>query len=131
MNDIFHRIYCWYVSWAGNISDDRSIMLVRLALLFAVPSIILYWTFVNRQRQGTARFVGCMLADGLVLALPLRVPYDMTARAWILAVAVTCLMFLPGMLPFLMVPEAGSQLRLRRKLYVTAALLVVVGLLWS
>lgn len=130
MNDAFHRLYQWYVWVAGSVSDETVITLIRIALLFAVPTIILYWTFINGQREGAARFLASIVAEGIVLALPIPVPYDMVPRAWILAICAIALGYLPGILPFLIVREAGRQQRLRKGLYAAAGILTVVGLLW-
>ena len=120
-----------YVGWAGNIGDDKLIMLVRLALLFATPQATLYWYFTNNRRENVSRFLACLLADGVILGLPISVPYDTTARAWILAISAIGLACLPGILPFLIFPEVGRQQRLRRGLYVFAGFLLIIGMLWS
>ena len=120
-----------YVGWAGNVGDDKLSMLVRVALLFAIPEAILYWSFVNNRREGAARFLACLLADGVILALPIPVPYETTARAWIIAISAVALACLPGMLPFMIFPEVGRQQRLRRGLYVFAGFLLIIGMLWS
>lgn len=131
MNDVFHRIYEWYIIWAGNVPDRRLITIIRLTLLFAVPAAIYYWTFISRHREGFGRFIASFLADGLVLAIPIRVPSDVTARAWIFTMCVLLLAYLPGMLPFLVCKAAGCQRRLRIGLFMLAGTLLLIGMLWS
>lgn len=57
MNDVFHRIYEWYIIWAGSMPDEKLITIIRLTLLFAVPTAIYYWAFISQHREGFGRFV--------------------------------------------------------------------------
>ena len=131
MQDIFHRIYEWYVGWAGNLSDGKLIAMIRLTLLFAAPTAVYYWTFISGNREGFGRFAVAVLTEGLVLAMPLRVPCDETARASILTICALLLVYLPGVHPFLVYREAGRQRRLRIALYVVMGTLLLIGMLWS
>lgn len=131
MEDIFHRFYEWYINWAGSVPDGRLITIIRLTLLFAMPTAIYYRAFISRNREGFGRFVASFLADGLVLAIPIRVPYDVTAKAWIFTLCVLLLAYLPGIHPFLVYKEAGRQRRLRIGLYVLMGMLLLIGMLWS
>ncbi len=131
MNDAFYRVYEWFVQWAGSVPDDKLVTVIRLTLLFLVPMAIYYAAFINGQRGGVARLVAAIVADGLILSVPLRVPYDTTARAWILTGCIMLLVYIPGAHPFLVHREAGKQNRLRRGLYILMGILLVVGLLWS
>lgn len=131
MDDYFHRIYGLYIDWAGNIPDSKLLTIIRLTLLFAVPTAIYYWAFISGRRGGFSRLVAAVLADGLVLAVPIHAPYDLTARAWIFTGCIMALAYSPGSLPFLVYREAGRQRRLRLGLYVLMAVLLVVGLLWN
>ena len=131
MDDIYHKLYERYVAWAGTVPEGKLTVLIRLTLLFLVPSAILYWAFVNGRRTGGARFLLLIVAELLVLATPIPLPNVAVVRAWILILAVFAVICLPGMLPFLLVPEAGRQRRLRRVFYAVALVMVVIGLLGS
>ncbi|MDD5677081.1 MAG: hypothetical protein PHW60_03695 [Kiritimatiellae bacterium] len=131
MDDIIHRLYEAYITWAGTIPDLKLITIIRLTLLFAVPTAIYYWAFISGRREGFGRFLASVLADGLILAIVIRVPHDVTARAWILTVCVLLLAYLPGVHPFFVYREAGRQKRLRTGLYVLMGILLLAGLLWS
>ena len=131
MNDVFHRIYECYINWAGSMPDGRLITIIRLTLLFAVPTAIYYWAFISRHREGFGRFLIAFIADFLVLAIPISVPHDVTAKAWIVTICVLLLAYLPGVHPFFVYREAGRQKRLRTGLYVLMGTLLVAGLLWS
>jgi uncharacterized membrane protein len=131
MQDIFHQLYEGYIRWAGCVPDAALITLLRLTLLFAVPTAILYWSFISGRREGFGRLLTAIIADGLVLAMPIRLPFDSTARALILSICVLLLAYLPGALPFLVYREAGRQRRLRTGLYVVLGVLLVVGLIWT
>ncbi len=131
MNDTYHRFYCWYIGLAGSVPDGKLITIVRLTLLFAAPTAIYYRAFISRNREGFGRFVAAIAADGLILAMPIRVPYDTTARAWLLAGCLLLLAYIPGAHPFLVYKEVGRQRRLRTGMYVAVVFLLFVGLLWS
>ena len=131
MDDLFYRSYEWYIGWAGNVPDGKLITVVRLTALFAVPTAIYYWAFISGHREGVGRLLAAVLADGLILAIPIRVPYDITARVWILTVCLLALASLPGAGPFFVFKEARRQRRLRTGLYVLMGVLLLVGLLWS
>lgn len=131
MEDMFHRGYEAYIVLAGNIPDAKLITIIRLTLLFAVPTAIYYWAFISGRREGFGRFIAAVLADGLILATTIRVPYDITAKAWILTVCVLLLAYLPGVHPFFVYKEAGRQRRLKMGLYVLMGTLLVIGMLWS
>ena len=131
MQDMFHQRYELFINWAGSVPDGGLITIIRLTLLFAVPTAIYYWAFISRHREGFGRFIASFLADGLVLAIPIRVPYDVTARAWILTMCVLLLAYLPGAHPFFVYKEAGRQRRLRIGLYALMGTLLLIGMLWS
>jgi len=131
MNDLFHRFYEWYIGWAGNVPDDNLIAIIRLTALFAAPTAIYYWAFISDNREGVGRLLAAVLADGLILAVPIMVPQDITARAWILTVCLMALASLPGVCPFFVFKEPRRQRRLTTGLYVLMGVLLLVGLLWS
>ena len=131
MQDLFHRFYEGYIGWAGTVPDGKLITIIRLTLLFAAPTAIYYWAFISGKREGFGRLAAAIIADGLVLALSIRVPYETTARAWILTGCLMLLAYLPGALPFLVHKQAGCQRRLRTGLYVLMGLLILIGMLWN
>lgn len=131
MNDVFNRAYVWFAGWAGSVPDEKLGTVIRLTLLFLTPMAIYYSAFINGNRGGLGRLVAAIIADGLILSMPIRVPYDITTRAWILTGCLLLLAYIPGAHPFLVYKEAGKQKRLRRGLYILMGLLLVAGLLWS
>ena len=131
MEDFFHRLNAAYIPWAGSIPDMKLIAIIRLTLLFAVPVAIYYWAFISQHREGFGRFLIAFIADFLVLAIPISVPHDVTAKAWIVTICLLLLAYLPGVHPFFVYREAGRQKRLRTGLYVLMGTLLVAGLLWS
>lgn len=131
MNDFFNRVYVWFEGWAGGVPDEKLITIIRLTLLFLAPMAIYYAAFINGNRGGLGRLVAAIIADGLILSMPIRPPYNITARAWILTGCIILLIYIPGAHPFLVYKEAGRQQRLRRGLYILMGMLLVTGLLWS
>jgi len=131
MQDIFHQSYESYIQWAGRISDTRLITLMRVTLLFAVPTLVFYWTFITNYRRGFGRIFVSLVGIGVVLWMPLQVPWECMARAWILTICVLLLLYLPGAIPFLVFKEAGRQRRFRTALYGLLLVLLLVGMIWS
>ncbi len=131
MQDIFHRFYEWYIGWAGNVPDGKMASLLRLTLLFAAPTAIYYWAFVSGHRAGFGRLLAAIVADGLILAMPIWLPYNDMARAWLLAGCVCALACIPVAHQFLFFKEVGRQRRLRKWMYILMGILALVGLIWS
>ena len=131
MQDIYHQLYESYIQWAGCVSDTWLITLMRITLLFAVPTIVFYWTFITNYRRGFARVFVSIIGIGVVLWIPLQVPSEELTRAWILAICVLLLLYLPGAIPFLVFKEAGRQRRFRTALYGLLLVLLLVGMIWS
>ena len=130
-NDVFNSTYTTVVNWLGAMPNGKMSAVVRLALMFAVPAAIYYVTFINGNRGGRGRFAAACLADGVIVAMPILLPNDITIRAWIITGCVLLLAYLPQKHPEHVYREYGKQRRLRKCLYLLVTILLLVGFVWS
>ena len=128
-DDIFHRWSLDYIRWGGYLPDAKLVTLIRILLLFAVVTLVYYWTFITQRRKVFARVLLSVIGVGLILAFPIKLPQNEVLRAWILTLSIVVAFGLPAILPFFAVREAGRQPHLKAVLYAVLAALLLIGMI--
>ncbi len=115
MDDIIRDLYIAYIRWANN-HDIRTISLIlRLFVLFCIPTILCLASFQMGCRLGVIQFT--LFLIGIIAAI--EIPLDQiiyttnTIRAWIFTLSFVLTIGLMGILPLLLTPTFRTQNKIR------------------
>ncbi len=121
------------VHYTEGLSSQTIQFWLRLVLLLMLPVIICAWTFRQGYRSVFIQVLAGVFGVLVALSLPLQ-HFQITsgmARIWLLTFAILALIFLPTILPALLLPTVGAQRKLRQVLIFAVLALVIANLLWG
>ena len=128
--DALGKIFNSYFDWADGLAPIHFIFLLRALLLFGLPCLFCGWAFARGNRSVLVQSL--CFAAGLLLAA--TIPVDkliMRNRVlcgWLLLLGGTLLLFLPSILPALLLPTLGVQKKARVAGYVLLGVLFLANL---
>jgi hypothetical protein len=131
--DILSKLFGLLVDWATSLSPRTIQFWLRLDLLLVLPIGACAWTFRRGFRSVFVQILAGVVGALTALSLPLnhvRIESGL-ARLWFLSIAVLIVIFIPLILPSLLLPTLGAQQRLRKILVIAIGALVLANLIWG
>ena len=128
--DLLSKSFDEYFKWAAQLPAVYFIGLLRLVLTFGLPAVLTAMMFTRGNRSVFGQVLACVV--GLLIAATIPAEWieahNRFVRGWIIALAGVVLLFLPGILAVLLVPNLGAQRLVRRALCVLLAVLLIAFL---
>jgi hypothetical protein len=128
--DSISRAFERFFDWAGSLAPIHYRFLLRALLLFGAPCVFCAWAFSRGSRSVLVQSL--CFAAGLLLAATIPVNKltvsNPTLRGWLLVLGGTLLLFLPSILPALVMRTLGMQKKARVAGYVLLGVLFLANL---
>jgi len=129
--DIFSDAWYIYRSTAWSLPDAIYFFLLNANAILLAAIAVLYGGFSQGIRGPIFRNVGLALATIAAISLPLeRTLHLLEWRPWMYPFLIIGLIYLPGVLAFLLESHLGPQLAIRRGLHLGLAALFALNLIW-
>ena len=131
--DVLAKISTGLAAYVEGLSPQTIQFWLRLMCLLTLPVVASAWTFSRGYRSVFVQIMSGVLGVLVALSLPLQhiqIRGGMT-RLWLLTFAIVAVVFIPFMLPQLLLPTLGSQQRLRKILIIAIAAIVLANFIWG
>ena len=131
--NIITKLFEALISFCAGLSVDTIQFWLRLDLLLVLPVSACAWTFMRGLRSVFVQILAGLIGALTALSLPLhhvRIESGL-ARLWFLSIAILIVIFIPLILPSLLLPTLGAQQRLRKILVIAIGALVTANLIWG
>lgn len=130
--DIIAKITDALVRHAAGLAPETIQFWLRLVCLLIFPAGLCTWSFLKGQRSVFVQVLAAAVGLLLAISLPLQAVRLSSGlvRLWILVVAFVLVIFMPAVLPPLILPTLKAQRKLRTALYGTVVVLILANLIW-
>lgn len=117
--NIIHKLFQNYCDWISGWTPSHLGFFVQAVLLFGLPTLLCLVLFQYGSRSVFLQTLAYAISLLLAAAIPAQefLPPQPFLRMLIFTLCFVLLLFLPGLLPQLLTPQAGRQKKLRLIFY--------------
>lgn len=128
--DVIGAILQWFYNVAAHLQPATFSFLLRATLLFCVPTALCYWSFLRGSRSLLVQWIWCLAGVFIATTIPVHAITIVHPifKAWVVAISVLLLTFLPAVLPNFLTPTLGAQRIFRVLNYLGLGVLFIINL---
>jgi hypothetical protein len=128
--NIIHSLFENYCCWIDGWSPAHYSFFIQAVLLFCLPTLFCAIAFQRGSRSVFVQTLAFIFGLFLATSIPVEqlIPHVSFFKAWLLIACLVLLLFLPGVLARLLIPELGRQRKLQTLFYAILLSLFLVNL---